>query len=74
MSEEWIHIRESTLGDLKDVKTCARDAYSKYIDRMGGEPAAMNADFGDLIARDRVHVALPDSKDSKPLSFRRMRR
>jgi hypothetical protein len=29
-----------------------------YFDRMEKEPAPMNADFGSLIAQERVHVAL----------------
>jgi ribosomal protein S18 acetylase RimI-like enzyme len=58
LNNELTQIREATLGDLDDVQACARDAYSKYIDRIGAEPAPMSADFGSLIARGRVHVAV----------------
>jgi hypothetical protein len=34
MNNEWVKIRKAALGDLEDVQTCGRDAYSKYIDRV----------------------------------------
>ena len=58
MNDYPIQIREATLGDLHKVQSCARAAYSKYIERMEKEPAPMNADFGNLIAQEQVHVAL----------------
>ena len=58
MNDGSIQIRKATPEDIPDLQSCARAAYSKYIDRMDKEPAPMNADFGSQIAQGRVYVAL----------------
>ena len=58
MHNQVIRIRKATLNDLSDVQFCARTAYAKYIDRIGKEPAPINADFADQIARGFVDLAL----------------
>lgn len=58
MNNGSIQIRKATAEDLTDVQSCAREAYSKYIARMGKKPAPMIADFANQIAQGFVHVAL----------------
>lgn len=55
MTDISIHIRKATPADLADVQSCARAAYSMYINRMEQETAPM---FADQIAQERVHVVL----------------
>jgi ribosomal protein S18 acetylase RimI-like enzyme len=55
-----VQIRRAISTDLAEVKSCARAAYSKYIDRIGKEPAPVNADFAAQIERGVVYVALCD--------------
>ncbi len=58
MSYPSILIRLATVVDLQDVQSCARAAYSKYVDRIGQEPAPMLADFTTQIERGQVHVLI----------------
>ena len=53
-----VQIRKASVGDLPDVQSCARAAYSMYLNRMEKEPAPMNADFGRQIDHGWVYVAL----------------
>ena len=50
-------IRLAKLEDLTDVQSCARSAYSHYVERMGRKPAPMQADFASQILQGQVHVA-----------------
>lgn len=54
--DDSIQIRLATADDVADVQRCARAAYSKYILRMGREPAPMLADFAAQIERGHVKV------------------
>jgi GNAT superfamily N-acetyltransferase len=42
------------------VRSCAVDAYSKYIERMGKKPAPMVADFDEIQSRGDLFVAESD--------------
>lgn len=53
-----IQIRIASTDNLADVQACARAAYSKYVERMGREPAPMVADFASQIELGQVYVAL----------------
>lgn len=55
---ETFPIRKATSTDLRDVRSCAQVAYSKYIKRIGKAPAPMNADFATQIERGLVYIAL----------------
>jgi len=57
-------IRLATTGDLHDVKTCVRLAYTKYLARLGRNPAPMVADFARQIALKQVYVATSGSQFS----------
>ena len=50
-------IRLANLDNLTDVQSCACSAYSHYVERMGREPAPMQADFASHIRQGQVHVA-----------------
>jgi ribosomal protein S18 acetylase RimI-like enzyme len=52
-------IRPAHGADLSAVVACVDAAYSKYIVRIGKEPAPMQADYPALIGRGVVHV-LPE--------------
>jgi ribosomal protein S18 acetylase RimI-like enzyme len=58
MNNQIVQIRKAISTDLEDIKSCARAAYSKYIDRIGKEPAPVNADFAAQIEHGVVYVAL----------------
>jgi ribosomal protein S18 acetylase RimI-like enzyme len=49
-------IRKASADDAPSVGAIARAAYTRYISRMGREPAPMLADFATEIAADRVLV------------------
>ena len=58
LNSEDFQIRQATLDDFANVRSCAQAAYSKYIDRIGQAPAPMDADFAAQIEQGIVHVAL----------------
>ncbi len=53
-------IRQATAADAQRIGAIARAAYSKYVPRIGREPAPMLADFAALIARDVAVVIEAD--------------
>jgi len=64
-------IQLATSDDLKNIQHCARKAYTKYIERMGREPAPMNADFAKQITLGQIHIALYESNFSGYIVFYR---
>src|SRR4051812_47051814 len=52
-----IFVRLAVAGDREAVEAIVRSAYAPYIARIGRPPAPMLDDYGELIARGRVHVA-----------------
>lgn len=57
-----VDIALASAADLEAIECCARDAYSRYIARMGKTPAPMLADFASQIAHGWVHVARADQQ------------
>lgn len=53
---ENIRIRQAQAADQRAVLACVRAAYSKYLVRMGREPAPLHADYEALIAQGVVYV------------------
>lgn len=53
---ENIRIRQAQAADQRAVWACVRAAYSKYLVRMGREPAPLHADYEALIAQGVVYV------------------
>ena len=49
-------IRPARLEEQDHVALCVRAAYSKYVGRIGREPAPMLADYAALIRRGAVYV------------------
>jgi ribosomal protein S18 acetylase RimI-like enzyme len=62
MNDQFIQIRKATPADLAAIRSCATAAYAKYIDRIGQEPAPMNADFAAQIEQGIVHVGMYNSR------------
>ena len=50
-------IRKAIEYDESGVRSCAEDAYNRYVATIGKKPAPMVADFGAQIAEGWVHVA-----------------
>jgi ribosomal protein S18 acetylase RimI-like enzyme len=49
-------IRRADASDVTRIGAIARDAYSKYVPRIGREPTPMSADFATAVAADHVVV------------------
>jgi ribosomal protein S18 acetylase RimI-like enzyme len=49
-------IRRATADDVARIGAIARAAYTKYVPRIGREPAPMSADFAAAVAADHVVV------------------
>jgi ribosomal protein S18 acetylase RimI-like enzyme len=49
-------IRKATHTDLEQVRTCAVEAYTRYLERIGKKPAPMVADFAALIEAGTLSV------------------
>jgi ribosomal protein S18 acetylase RimI-like enzyme len=49
-------IRPAIAADTAQISVIARSAYSKYVPRLGREPAPMNADFAAHVAAGHVVV------------------
>ena len=58
-----MRIRLATLADEQAVRACAEDAYERYIEAIGKEPAPMVADFRAQISAKIVHVLTDDGGD-----------
>ena len=56
MTDGECDIRPAVVGDCVAIVACVHAAYTKYIVRMGAEPAPMLADYPGLIARGVIHV------------------
>lgn len=62
-------IRLAQIEDEPSVRTCAEDAYEKYVAAIGKKLAPMVADFASLIASGFVHVAVEGDAGLFDLSF-----
>jgi ribosomal protein S18 acetylase RimI-like enzyme len=49
-------IRPATTDDIDAIAAAARAAYTRYVERIGREPAPMVADFAALVAAGEVEV------------------
>ncbi len=64
---QHLTIRPARPDDAPGIRACARQAYARYIPRIGREPAPMLADFPAQIAAGKVRVA--ESADGALLGF-----
>lgn len=53
---EGITIRLATGKDTDAIRECARQAYGKYVERIGKPPAPMLADFKGMVAAGNIHL------------------
>jgi ribosomal protein S18 acetylase RimI-like enzyme len=56
MTDGEYEIRAAVAADCVAIVACVCASYTKYIARMGAEPAPMLADYPGLIARGVIHV------------------
>jgi GNAT superfamily N-acetyltransferase len=52
-----VAIRPAGPEDVAAVESVVRDAYARYVPRLGREPAPMRADYAALVAGELVWVA-----------------
>lgn len=57
-----IDIRSANSADTSAVRDLVRASYSKYVERIGKEPAPMLDDHASLIAAGEVWVAVEDGE------------
>ena len=48
--------RPATAGDVTAITALVREAYAKYIPRMGREPYPMTADYAEAVKKQQVWV------------------
>ncbi|KZL68535.1 acetyltransferase protein [Colletotrichum incanum] len=60
VSIEGHSLSRANSDDVPAIQTMIRAAYSKYIDRIGKEPAPMKADYNELIKTQLVYVLRND--------------
>lgn len=53
-----ITIRAAQPRDVPAIEACAHEAYTRYVARIGREPAPMVANFAGQVARGTVQVAI----------------
>ena len=51
-------IRDAIASDVAAIEACVDAAYRMYVDRMGKPPAPMLDDYGELVGRGQVRVAV----------------
>ena len=56
-------IRQAVGADEPMIRTCAEEAYARYVSVIGRKPAPMVADFAEQIAAGQVYVAVDDNED-----------
>ncbi|OED36020.1 hypothetical protein AB833_28780 [Chromatiales bacterium (ex Bugula neritina AB1)] len=49
-------VRPAQSADVSAIESCAKSAYSMYVERIGREPAPMLADFNAAVESDKVVV------------------
>lgn len=64
------NIRPAKIGDLYSVTACVREAYVKYVGRIGKEPAPMHADYEAAILAGEAWVMVEDDDTAGVLIMR----
>jgi len=57
-----MHIRRAVADDVTAVRAVVAAAYSRYVPRIGREPAPMTADYASLVAAGEVWVGETDGR------------
>ena len=63
-------IRQATTGDVDGVRECVREAYAKYVGRIGKEPAPMLVDYKAAILAGEAWVLVEGDDTSGVLVMR----
>jgi GNAT superfamily N-acetyltransferase len=64
-------IRPATIRDMDAVRECIREAYSKYVERIGREPAPMLVDYEAAILAGDAWVLVEGGETAGVLVMRR---
>lgn len=64
-------LRSADARDARAVSECVRAAYSRYVERIGKEPAPMLEDYGALVRNGDVRVLVEDEEVVGVLVMRR---
>lgn len=59
---ESVIMRPAAHSDHAAIERIAREAFAKYIERIGREPEPMITDYGEIISRGGVVVAVVDGE------------
>jgi ribosomal protein S18 acetylase RimI-like enzyme len=63
-------IRQATIRDTDTVRECVREAYSKYVERIGREPAPMLVDYEAAIVAGEAWVLVDGDETAGVLVMR----
>jgi ribosomal protein S18 acetylase RimI-like enzyme len=63
-------IRQATIRDTEAVRECVREAYSKYVERIGREPAPMLVDYEAAIVAGEAWVLVDGDETTGVLVMR----
>lgn len=55
-------IRPARLNDIPAIKDCAKAAYEMYVERIGREPAPMQANFAGLLKSHQMDVFVHENE------------
>ncbi|KAH6973022.1 acyl-CoA N-acyltransferase [Ilyonectria sp. MPI-CAGE-AT-0026] len=61
---EGVTITKAKTEDIPTVKAIVNDAYSKYVERIGKEPAPMTTDYYELMNTHDIFVLKTDINDT----------
>lgn len=61
---EGVTITKAKIEDIPAVKAIVNDAYSKYVERIGKEPAPMTTDYYELMNTHDIFVLKSDINDT----------
>ncbi|MFT4126982.1 MAG: GNAT family N-acetyltransferase [Gordonia sp. (in: high G+C Gram-positive bacteria)] len=60
--DDSLRFVRAALQDVPDIEALVRAAYSPYIERIGREPAPLNADYRAAVAEGRVILARAENE------------
>jgi GNAT superfamily N-acetyltransferase len=60
MTDPGVILRPAAAADVPRLREIVLAAYGPYVERIGGEPRPMTDDYTDVVARQRVTVAVGD--------------
>lgn len=62
LDEHPVQIRQAVPADVPAIAACVEAAFEPYLERMDQAPAPVKADYGELVRRGVVYVAVHDER------------